>query len=250
MLGFATLGGAAIFAMALWPNGTYSTGVGEQRLVVLADGSRVTLNTSTDIRVKLTDALRAVTVERGEALFEVQKDSSRPFVVSVSDAKVVATGTAFLVRSEPPAAVGSDAFDVTLLEGQVIVERATSSVQSALASAVVMSPGQRLRVGPAVGQPQPTASAGARLDRPQLDRVLAWKRGVAVLENATLAEAVAEMNRYGRVPIRLGDTAAVKALRVSGIYRTGDNEAFAQALANLHGLVVKHSSRGLELEER
>jgi transmembrane sensor len=85
-LALATLGAAAFVAVALWPNETYGTGVGEQRLIVLADGSRMTLNTSTDVRVKQTDALRAVTVNRGEALFEVTKDASRPFVVSVSDA--------------------------------------------------------------------------------------------------------------------------------------------------------------------
>jgi transmembrane sensor len=95
---------------------------------------------------------------------------------------------------------------VTLLEGQVIVERASSAVHSSLASEVVMAPGQRLRVSQADKQSQPAAPAGARLDRPELDTVLAWRRGVAVLENVTLAEAVAEMNRYSKVPIRLGDS--------------------------------------------
>lgn len=249
-LAFAAIGCTAFAAVVLWPNQSYSTSVGEQRLIVLADGSRMTLNTSTDVRVKMTDTLRAVTVKRGEALFEVEKDASRPFVVSVSDAKVVATGTAFLVRSKPPAATGSDAFDVTLIEGQVIVERASSAAQSSLANTVVMTPGQRLRVSQAVGHRQPMASAGARLDRPELDKVLAWRRGVSVLENATLEEAVAEMNRYSHVPIRLSDTPAMRALRVSGVYRTGDNEAFAHALASLHGLAVRPSNGGLDLAKK
>lgn len=246
-LAFATLGCAAAFALSLWPDGTYSTGVGEQRLIVLADGSRMTLNTSTDVRVKLTDALRAVTVARGEALFEVAKDAGRPFVVSVSDAKVVATGTAFLVRSTPPAKAGGDAFGVTLLEGQVIVQRSDAAVQSALSSAVVMTPGDRLRVGQAISGNGRAASTGPRLDRPQLDPLLAWKRGVAVLDDVTLADAVADMNRYSRVPIRLADSEALRALRVSGVYQTGDNEAFAQAVAKLYGLVVRPRNGGLEL---
>ncbi len=249
-LGLAVLGCAALVAVAPWHNDTYSTGVGEQRLIVLADGSRMTLNTSTEVSVKQTSSLRSVTVKRGEALFEVQKDASRPFVVGVSDVKVVATGTAFLVRSKLPAGVSKHAFDVTLLEGQVIVERASSAVQSALASAVVMAPGQRLRVSEAVEPSQAVSPSGARLDRPELDTVLAWKRGVVVLENVTLAEAVAEMNRYNPVPLRLADTLATKALRVSGVYRTGDNQAFAQALASLHGLVVKTGDGGLALAEK
>ena len=247
---FAALGCAAFIAVVLWDNDTFSTGVGEQRLIVLADGSRVTLNTSTDVRVKQTDALRAVTVKRGEALFEVEKDPSRPFVVSVSDAKVVATGTAFLVRSTPPSRPNGDAFDVTLLEGRVVVERASSTVQSSLASAVVMAPGQRLRVSQAGKEGRQVAPAGTRLDLPELDSVLAWKRGVAVLDNVTLAEAIAEMNRYSTLPIRLDDSDAVQKLRVSGTYRTGDNEAFAHALAKLHGLVVKASNGELELAQR
>lgn len=249
-LAFAALGCAAAFALSLWPDGTYSTGVGEQRLIVLADGSRVTLNTATDVRVKLTDALRAVTVERGEALFEVAKDASRPFVVSVSDAKVVATGTAFLVRSTPVAKVGGDAFGVTLLEGQVIVQRSDAAVQSALSSAVVMTPGDRLRVGQAISESGRVAPTGARLDRPQLDPLLAWKRGVAVLDDVALADAVADMNRYSKVPITLADSEALRALRVSGVYQTGDNEAFAQAVAKLYGLVVRPRDGGLELASK
>jgi len=253
-LAVAALGCTAVFALSLWPSGrysTYSTGVGEQRLIVLADGSRVTLNTATDVRVKLTEALRAVTVERGEALFEVAKNANRPFVVSVSDAQVVATGTAFLVRSTPPAKTGGDAFGVTLLEGQVIVQRSggavQSAVQSALGSTVVMTPGDRLRVRQAFSEHGRAPPTGARLDRPVLDPLLAWKRGVAVLDDVSLVDAVADMNRYSTVPIVVADSEALRALRISGVFRTGDNEAFAQAVARLHGLVVRPRDGGLEL---
>ncbi|CAM3882382.1 FecR family protein [Roseateles saccharophilus] len=246
-LAIAALGCVALFALNLRPNDTYGTGVGEQRLIVLADGSRLTLNTSTDVRVKLTDALRAVTVERGEALFEVAKDASRPFVVSVSDAKVVATGTAFLVRFAPPAKAGGDAFGVTLFEGRVIVQRSDAAVRSALSGPVVMTPGERLRVGQAILDSGRAALTGTRLDRPQLDPLLAWKRGVAVLDDVTLAEAVADMNRYSNVPITVADSEALRTLRVSGVFRTGDNEAFARAVAKLLDLVVRTRDGGLEL---
>lgn len=249
VLVFAALGCAVALAVSLRHNDAYSTGVGEQRLIVLADGSRMTLNTSTDVRTKLTDTLRAVTVERGEALFEVAKDPSRPFVVSVSDARVVATGTAFLVRSTPLERTGGG-FGVTLLEGQVIVQRLGGAVQSALTDTVVMTPGDRLRVGQASVENRRPAAAGAHVDRPSLDEVLAWKRGVAVLNDVSLADAIAEMNRYSRVQISLGDSDVLRALRVSGAFHTGDNEAFAQAVAALHGLVVRRRDGGLELADK
>lgn len=244
---FAAAGCAAAFALSLWPDGTYSTGVGEQRLIVLADGSRMTLNTATAVRVKLTNAQRAVTVERGEALFEVAKDASRPFVVIVSDAKVVAKGTAFLVRSLPPAKPGGDAFGVTLFEGQVIVQRSGGAVQSALIGTVVMTPGERMCVGQASSGNGPATPAAARLDRPKLDDLLAWTRGVAVMDNVPLADAADDMNRYSNMPIMVAESQALGALRISGVFRTGDNEAFAQAVAQVHGLVVRPRDGEIEL---
>lgn len=244
-LAFTTLCLAAVFAMLFWPGGTYSTGVGEQRVIVLADGSRMTLNTSTEARVRLTDSQRSVTVKHGEALFEVAKDASRPFVVSVTDAQVVATGTAFLVRSTPPRASVGEAFGVTLLEGQVIVQRSAGAVQSVLSAPVVMAPGERLRVGQSPGTPP--QGSHARVDRPQLDQLLAWQRGFAILDDTPLPEAIADMNRYSKVQIRLADAKALRSLRISGSYRTGDNEGFAQAVARLYGLVVIPREGGLEL---
>jgi transmembrane sensor len=220
--------------------------VGEQRLIVLADGSRMTLNTSTEARVRLTDSQRTVTVKHGEALFEVAKDAGRPFVVSVSDAQVVATGTAFLVRSTPPREAASEAFGVTLIEGQVIVQRSAGAVQSALNAPVVMAPGERLRVGQSPSTPR-QAPVQVRVDRPKLDQLLAWQRGFAMFDDVTLPDAIADMNRYSRVPITLADSQALKALRISGSFRTGDNEAFAQSVASLYGLVVISRDGGLEL---
>jgi transmembrane sensor len=245
-LAVAMLCFATVSALVLWPGHTYSTGVGEQRLIVLADGSRMTLNTSTEARVRLTDSQRTVTVKHGEALFEVAKDAGRPFVVSVSDAQVVATGTAFLVRSTPPREAASEAFGVTLIEGQVIVQRSAGAVQSALNAPVVMAPGERLRVGQSPSTPR-QAPVQVRVDRPKLDQLLAWQRGFAMFDDVTLPDAIADMNRYSRVPITLADSQALKALRISGSFRTGDNEAFAQSVASLYGLVVISRDGGLEL---
>jgi transmembrane sensor len=227
---------------------TYSTGVGERRLIVLADGSRTTLNTATEVAVKLTNAQRAVTVKQGEALFEVAKDADRPFVVSVSDAQVVATGTAFVVRATPAVKAMEGAFGVTLLEGEVVVQRSASATLSAPATSVVLKPGDRLRMTRWT-RTAPQVPLGASVDRPK-GELLAWTRGFAEFDDATLAEAVTEMNRYSRLPIRLSESEALRALRISGVYRTGDNESFARALAAFHGLVVTSRDGGLYLSDK
>ena len=122
-LSSAVVASAALLAWRPWAHDkVYDTGIGEQRVVVLVDGTRMTLNTATSVSVSLTKTRRSVSVLHGEALFEVAKDPDRPFLVQVADASVVATGTSFLVRSTSDGNINADAFGVTLIEGQVIVQ--------------------------------------------------------------------------------------------------------------------------------
>jgi transmembrane sensor len=224
----------------------YSTKVGEQRLVVLEDGSRMLLNTDTRLRVDFGSTQRTVEVRDGEAFFEVAKDARRPFVVRVAGTEVVAVGTAFAVRYAP-AARAADELTVTLVEGHVNVRPASRKARDALAPErpVSMKAGDRLlldrqrrdAVDPVV----------ARLDRPDVQRVMAWKRSETVFDDTSLADAVAEMNRYNRTPIVLLDGLRSSDLRISGLYRTDDCIGFANAVAALHGLSLRQQGGLLEL---
>jgi transmembrane sensor len=237
-----------VFLGQLWlDRGVHSTGVGEQQLVVLDDGTRMSLNTDTLVRVDIGPSLRSVTVRGGEALFEVAKDAHRPFVVHAADSEVVALGTVFSVRLASNDAHAADALDVTLIEGQVTVRPAPANRTGGVspASAQLMQPGQRMRLVKATGPS--SAAATAQIDRPRLEEVTAWKRNEAIFDDVPLAQAVAEMNRYDRTPIAVVGDGAL-ALRVSGLYRTGDSAGFARAVAVLHGLVVRERGGRLELE--
>ena len=237
-----------------WGGERYDTEVGEQRLVVLRDGTRMSLNTSTRVRVDLGLAQRTVQVEGGEALFEVAKDASRPFVVRAAGSEVRATGTAFVVRYAPALAGKREALDVTLVEGRVVVHGVEHGLPAAeVEPAVEMLPGQRLRFVGGAGLTRSAAAPKTQLDRPRMDQVLAWKRGEALFDNASLAEAAAEMNRYSAVPIHVadaGDLGALGGLRVSGVFKTGDNLSFARAVAKLHGLLVREVPDRVELAPR
>ncbi|MCU7370725.1 FecR domain-containing protein [Paucibacter sp. O1-1] len=227
---------------------SYDTGIGEQRLVILKDGTRMSLNTSTRVQVELDQTRRRVRVEGGEAFFEVAKEASRPFVVQAAGTEVTATGTAFVVRLTLPGAGASQALDVTLVEGQVVVREAERRTQTPkIVPPIVMAAGERLRVRGTGGNASKAASDQPQRDRPRMDQVLAWKRGEAIFDNATLLEAVAEMNRYSSVPIRVGGAQTLGGLRVSGAFKTGDNASFARAVASLHGLTVRERLEGLEL---
>ena len=218
-LGFVTL-------ERFWPSPTYSTGIGEQRLVRLSDGSRVSLNASTQIQVSFSRGERRVRLERGEAYFEVARNAGRPFVVLAGEHLVTALGTAFVVRYE------ADRTAVTLVEGKVAVatraprEQAPKPQQQSQAQ--MLSPGQRLTFR---GRNTP------KLDEPRIDAVTAWRRGEVMLDQTVLADAIAEMNRYDEHMLVIDDP-GVAALKISGIYHAGDSSGFAQTIAELYDLQV------------
>lgn len=237
---------AAVLVLYWRGENEYDTNVGEQRLVVLEDGSRVLLNTDTQFRVDFTSAQRTVEVRSGEAFFEVTKDARRPFVVRIAGSEVVAVGTAFSVRYAPVLHAAGE-LTVTLVEGRVNVRPAVGKASDALAPEhpVSMKAGDRLQLD----RPSPDAASEvvASLDRPDVDRVMAWKRSETIFDDTSLTDAVAEMNRYNRTPIVLLDGLASANLRVSGLYRTSDSAGFANAVANLHGLSLREQAGRLEL---
>jgi transmembrane sensor len=242
------LAGTALLVQQWRDPGVYSTGVGEQHQVLLADGTRMSLNTGTRVRVDLGADRRSVKVEGGEALFEVGKDPKRPFVVRVAGSEVEALGTTFAVRFTPDDSQPSQTLTVTLIEGQVAVRPlAGGGGASGVASGqgVRLQAGERVRLSAAA--PAAEVEAVTRVDRPNIDAVMAWKRSEAVFDDAALPDAVAEINRYTRTPIVLLDARALASLRVSGLYRTSDSAGFARAVAALHGLSVHERQGRLEL---
>ena len=195
----------------------YATKVGEQRSVRLEDGSLLALNTNTRVVVRYSKGRRDLTLVRGDAQFDVAKNPDRPFVVTAEGQEVRALGTSFVVRDE------GKTLSVTLLEGKVTVRP-----QTAAAKAVYLTPGQRVKVG---------AARPAAVDRPSLQAVTAWRSGEILLDDTTLAEAVAEMNRYSKKPLEIED-GEVAGLRVTGIFRSGESQSFARTLAAQYGLAV------------
>lgn len=201
------------------------TGVGELRTLTLDDGSRVHLNTDTRVRVHYDKQTRHVSLERGEALFEVAKRPDWPFIVTAGGREIKALGTEFVVRRD------GKRLSVMLMEGKVTVTHGTegqSNHSPPEAETFTLIPGDRVTF---VGSATPT------LDRPAPERITAWLRGEVALDNTSLADAVAEMNRYSHQRI-VADDPALAAIRVSGIFQAGDLANFAQAVARMHHIKV------------
>lgn len=203
----------------------FVAGIGEVRRIPLADGSTLLLNTDTEVLVKLTPARRDVQLRRGEALFEVAHDKSRPFVVRANETAVRAVGTAFTVRLQ------STQVDVTVTEGVVeLSDVATDSARSVTSTASPPSPPQRLSANERAVILPAAAPAVSAIPAVQLSRQLAWRDGMVSFDGETLQMAASEINRHNRRQIVVED--AVLAQRpLVGVFRATDVEGFAQAAA-------------------
>lgn len=224
---FVALIGA--FTLLMYKDGSLSTGVGEQRILTLEDGSRISLNTATRLTIDYDRNVRRVKLTAGEALFEVAKRPDWPFVVTVGDRTITALGTAFVVRRS------QDDLAVTLVEGKIAVDSVQPVAQVPVLK--IATPGQRVTY---------SSGADARVDHPNVDSLTAWRRGQVVLESTRLADAVAEMNRYSTVRLSLeGD--ATNDVRISGVFRAGDSDLFARAIAETYHLSVSEHDGNIVL---
>jgi transmembrane sensor len=194
----------------------YSTAIGERLSFTLEDGSQVELNTNSTLETAFVANERRVMLTRGQALFEVTKDASRPFVVEAFGRRFVAVGTAFDVRLD------ADTVRVTMLEGTVRVERASDTVHHSPVIATVTA-GEQITIL----RNHDEAPRIAVVDR--MDHLTSWRRGQLVFENSRLGDAVAEANRYSATQIILADK-DLADVRISGAFRTGRPAVFIEAL--------------------
>lgn len=245
--------GAVALAATLWrglpplPTGhapelavLHSTPVGRPAPVALPDGSRTELNAASALRVAYSATHRRVLLERGEVLFDVAKDKTRPFEVVVGDTVVRAVGTRFLVQRRESGRV-----EVTVYEGVVEVSKTPESGPEDATDEQhpdeVMGPPapQPIRLGAgqvAISAPEQMLVA---LSQPQaLGRKLAWQQGRLEFDRSPLADALEEVNRYSAVPIRLG-SAELGAMQVSGSFSTRDTLVFLRSLEKGFGLRVQ-----------
>jgi transmembrane sensor len=226
-----------VAGMILWlaPTADLTTEVGEQRLVTLEDGTHVFLNTATRIAVNFDTQARRVELKSGEALFDVAKKPTWPFIVKAGDRQIKALGTSFVVRRDATQTA------VTLVEGIVSVTADGSS----------RNPGASAPAGPQVftlkpGQKLTFLGAQSRLDVTPLDKAVAWRRGEIIFDDTNLSDAAAELNRYNKDKLVVEQPSA-RAVRVTGLFQTGDSLSFAHAVAQSYGLTVEERKDAIVL---
>lgn len=222
----------AISAAAVWLSPrVYETGIGERRVVALSDGSKVSLDADTKVLVRYAFGRRRLWLERGRAKFDVAKDPLHPFTVDAAGREVVATGTSFSVERL------RNQVCVILYEGRVAVldDVAGKPRRELIAASPVREPADRVLtpgrelVAAAADPVNAVEPPTARVVPVDPVRTLAWEAGELVFEDEPLSTAIERFNRYASTPLVLEDD-AVARIRISGVFRAGDTDAFIQGL--------------------
>jgi len=196
-------------------HGRFVSGRGQVRHITLADGSSVALDTDSVIRVRYTPQERAIFLRAGEASFQVAHNTQRPFIVHAEDVTVRAVGTNFAVS------VRDKEVQVVVAQGTVEVRRihsASGGVPRLVHhdQQLVDDRARPLQVAP--------------LQPAEVERKLAWRRGLLIFDGENLAEAAAQVNRYAATPVVIDDEALGSRTFV-GIFRVGASKAFADSAA-------------------
>src|SRR4051812_46870617 len=160
------------------------------RFLRLPDGSRVELNSGSEVAEHFTASERRIRLVRGEAHFDVAKNPLRPFIVEADSVAVQAVGTAFDVR------LGPTAVDVLVTEGRVGVTTAGAhralpptsasspgdTVPGVLGPGLILSAGQRTEVPTTPPPDEASPLVVEDLTQHQIDRALAWQSSRLVFD--------------------------------------------------------------------
>jgi transmembrane sensor len=204
----------------------FSTAVGEQRTVELADTSVVTLNALSEIEVHLADTERDIQLRTGEALFTVAHDASRPFKVHTRAGTVQAVGTQFNVYDKP-----NGDTRVSVLEGRVRLTPRGKDGKEDAGSSELLEAGQEADIR-LDGKIQ-------RNDGAVVANTVAWRQRRLVFDNATLEDMVVEFNRYNPA-LRLElDGVPADTYKYNGVFDAADPQSFVDLLSREDDLTVE-----------
>jgi len=224
LLGFSMASAAALALFLLLPalapsitQEHFATASGEQRRVMLEDGSRMHLNSSTAVDIRFSVAEREVRLIEGEGLFDVAHDPDRPFVVEFSGGRVVAVGTRFSVYFV------ANKLAVTVLEGKVVVIPETKRPPERPEPELLLEPNQQAHID--------LTRAIKEVKTVDATRLTAWDKGLLVFDNTPLTEVAAEISRYVGGEIRLA--AGVPDYAVTGTIKIRDMETMLRILSEV-----------------
>lgn len=205
----------------------FQTAVGEHSTVNLPDGSQVALNTNTLIKVLFTDHRRLLLLERGEVYVEVAHDRTRPLSVYAGDKVVQAVGTAFNLEITQDRRIALIVTEGRVLVGVIdqevpIAPDAQQPPPARPETAVTVSAGEQILLEDGNGQAVQVAPE-------DIEVKLSWRGGNLVFRGESLADALAEIERYTPVEFVILDE-DLKMKRIVGMFKAGDVDGLLATL--------------------
>lgn len=197
---------------------TLVTDIGETSPVTLADGSVVTLNTNTAVRISHESQVLHFELLRGEVLFSMSENPYPHLQVSAADVSIGEARTTFAARRV-------DSGDVL-----VTVESGTVFLASAHVPRTLLVKNDQVSLP---GRDGSEALHTTHLTPQDVKDQLAWRSGELVFRHTTLAEAAHEFGRYNR-HVKIEVLGSVAAVQVGGAFSAGDPLAFAQSVTFLN----------------
>lgn len=168
----------------------YSTRSGERKTMELADGSRLILNSNSELKIPADYNSGSRNLQlSGEAFFEVAKNKSDPFEVSCGKVSVRALGTSFKVRSYS----FDSSMRVALVEGSVKVDSRNTSQKSSQ----ILLPGEEVNLN------VNAASAELVKKKFDIDREWGWKEDRLIFKDASLQQIAAELEYWYGIKVNL-----------------------------------------------
>lgn len=219
-------------------NVLYETGIGAHSTVSLPDGTKMFLNTNTQVSVTYTEKERLLVLTKGELLVEVAHNKQRPLRVKVGERIVEAVGTAFNVYLK-----NNNDFDVIVTEGRVKVKpAATNAATSTLSNTqkIIQELGQGEKLSVHESETTPVEIIGDAL----INDRLSWRNGNLVFRGERLQDALFELSRYTPERFRITDP-RINDLRIAGLYKAGDVDGLLSALKENFNIVYARSRDGV-----
>lgn len=227
----ATGGGLLAAGTLRKPTADFATGLGETRSITLPDGSKVTLNARSALKLRFSAAARRVELLGGQAFFEVAPDAARPFEVAAVDIVTTALGTAFDVNLN----LAEGGATVSVTQHAVRVHVDGTAAASLPRRSIDLREGQSVTVA-ADGRIGPVTTGSPA-------NAVAWRKGQYVAENRTLADVVAALQSYHEGWLVLRGEAG--RLRVNAVLDLKTPDESLGALASGLPISVRRLSRFL-----
>jgi len=236
---------------------THKTAIGEQKIVYLADGSIVHVDTNTTVKTSLTKKFRSVELISGKAFFSVAHEPDRPFIVKAGELSIRALGTEFAVykkekgevsisvskgrvqvipEDEKQISVSKKAVPVLVKQKEPVQKLVAEKSDTHLAlSKKILGPGQKMEVDKQKAE-YVIKPVDVKIDN-------AWQEGRLNFQNKPLSDVIEELNRYVDRKITIGDN-SLKNINVNVYFKIKNRKDFITTLSRAFPVISHTVSNG------